>query len=189
MTQVRGSSDFDSRQFRTAMGQFCTGVTVITTTDEDDTPTGFACQSFAALSLDPPLVLFAPMKTSRSWPIVERAGKFCVNVLSTAQQEVSATFGSRRDDKFAKIGWERSPLGLPVIDHVLTWADCTVEQVVDGGDHYIVIGRVHTLGEILQDRPLLFYRGGYLSTEHPHVTPAQAELENFLTWTGQDTWL
>ena len=52
-----------------------------------------------------------------------------------------------------------------------------------------MIGRVKTLGEVLQDKPLLFYRGGYLSTEHPHVTPAQAELENFLTWTGGDTWL
>ena len=61
-----GTADFTSRQFRTAMGQFCTGVTVISTTNSDGDPVGFACQSFAALSLDPPLVLFCPMKTSRS---------------------------------------------------------------------------------------------------------------------------
>ena len=67
--------------------------------------------------------------------------------------------------------------------------ECEVRDVVDGGDHFIVIGRVLTLGDVLQDKPLLFYRGGYLSTEHPRVTPAEAELDNFLTWTGGDTWL
>ncbi|NDK88776.1 flavin reductase family protein [Gordonia desulfuricans] len=184
-----GSSDFDSRQFRTAMGQFCTGVTVITTLDADGRPAGFACQSFAALSLDPPLVLFCPQKTSRTWAVIEQRGAFCVNVLAHRQQDVSASFGAPREDKFAGVAWDPSPSGLPVIRHSLTWVDCTIENVTDGGDHHIVIGRAQTLGDVLQDKPLLFYRGGYLSTEHPRVTPAQAELENFLTWTGGDTWL
>ncbi|WHU47882.1 flavin reductase family protein [Gordonia sp. L191] len=184
-----GSADFDSRQFRTAMGQFCTGVTVISTLTADDQPAGFACQSFAALSLDPPLVLFCPQKTSRTWSVIEQRGAFCVNVLSNRQQDVSANFGAPREDKFSGVVWDPSPAGLPVIRHCLTWAECTIEQVADGGDHHIVIGRARTLGEVLQDKPLLFYRGGYLSTEHPRVTPAQAELENFLTWTGGDTWL
>ncbi|GAB36046.1 3-hydroxy-9,10-secoandrosta-1,3,5(10)-triene-9,17-dione monooxygenase reductase subunit [Gordonia otitidis] len=184
-----GSSDFDTRQFRTAMGQFCTGVTVITTLTADGAPSGFACQSFAALSLDPPLVLFCPQRTSRTWKVIEQNGKFCVNILSNRQQDVSAAFGAPGDDKFAGIAWDPSPAGLPVIRHGLTWVECSVERVDDGGDHHIVIGRALTLGEVLQDKPLLFYRGGYLSTEHPRVTPAQAELENFLTWTGGDTWL
>ena len=76
---------------------------------------GFACQSFAALSLDPPLVLFCPMKTSRSWPVIEAAGKFVVNVLANRQQDVSATFGAPGEDKFKAISWDKSPLGLPVI--------------------------------------------------------------------------
>lgn len=189
VSHPRGTDDFDGRQFRTAMGQFCTGVTVITTVTPDDVPVGFACQSFAALSLDPPLVLFCPMKTSRSWKVIEQSKKFCVNVLSNNQQHVSAAFGAPGEDKFAGIEWDRSPLDLPVIKHSLSWVDCTLDRVDDGGDHFIAVGRVQTLGEVLQDKPLLFYRGGYLSTEHPHVTPAQAELENFLTWTGGDTWL
>ncbi|WP_026919684.1 3-hydroxy-9,10-secoandrosta-1,3,5(10)-triene-9,17-dione monooxygenase reductase subunit [Gordonia shandongensis] len=184
-----GTSDFDSRQFRTAMGQFCTGVTVITTLSDEGAPVGFACQSFAALSLDPPLVVFCPMKTSRTWPVIEAHGKFCVNVLSNRQQDVSATFGAPGADKFKSISWDPSPAGLPVLRHSLTWVECEVQQVVEGGDHWIVIGKALTLGEVLQDKPLLFYRGGYLSTENPRVTPARAELDNFLTWNGEDTWL
>jgi 3-hydroxy-9,10-secoandrosta-1,3,5(10)-triene-9,17-dione monooxygenase reductase component len=70
----------DPRTFRSVLGQFCTGITIITTV-HDDLPVGFACQSFAALSLDPPLVLFCPTKLSRSWQAIEASGKFCVNVL------------------------------------------------------------------------------------------------------------
>ncbi|MGB3697182.1 MAG: 3-hydroxy-9,10-secoandrosta-1,3,5(10)-triene-9,17-dione monooxygenase reductase subunit [Gordonia sp. (in: high G+C Gram-positive bacteria)] len=184
-----GTDDFDSRQFRTAMGQFCTGVTVITTLDADENPVGFACQSFAALSLDPPLVLFCPQKTSRTWPVIEARGQFCVNVLSNRQQDVSAVFGAPGSDKFKSVRWDPSPAGLPVLRNNLTWVECSVDSVSDGGDHWVVIGRALTLGEVLQDKPLLFYRGGYLSTEHPRVTPVQAELDNFLTWNGGDTWL
>lgn len=184
-----GTAEFDSRQLRTAMGQFCTGITIITTTGDDGAPAGFACQSFAALSLDPPLVLFCPMKTSRSWPVIEERGSFCVNVLSNRQQDISAKFGSPGGDKFAGVSWDPSPLGLPVLRHCLTWVECTVENVLDGGDHHIVVGRVQTLGEVLQDKPLLFYRGGYLSTEHPRVTTTQDSLQNFITWNGGDQWL
>lgn len=189
-----GTSEFDSRQFRTAMGQFCTGVTIITTNapgaeGEADQPVGFACQSFAALSLDPPLVIFCPMKTSRSWPAIEERGAFVVNVLANHQQSVSAKFGAPGENKFAGIEWDPSPLGLPVLRHSLTWVECTVDSVLDGGDHYIVVGRAQTLGEVLQDKPLLFYRGGYLSTEHPRVTPAADQLSDFFTWMGVDEWL
>lgn len=184
-----GTSEFDARQFRTAMGQFCTGVTIITTLGPDDQPAGFACQSFAALSLDPPLVIFCAMKTSRTWPLIEERGAFCVNMLASRQQEVSAKFGAPGEDKFAGVEWDPSPLGLPVIRYCLTWVECAVENVIDGGDHLIVVGRSHTLGEILQDKPLLFYRGGYLSTEHPRVTPAQESLSNLFTWAGGDEWL
>lgn len=184
-----GTNEFDSRQFRTAMGQFCTGVTIITTLDGDDQPIGFACQSFAALSLDPPLVIFCPMKQSRTWPLIQERGSFCVNVLGNHQQQVSAKFGAPGENKFAGVPWDASPLGLPVIRHCLTWVECTVENVLDGGDHHIVVGRAQTLGELLQDKPLLFYRGGYLSTEHPRVTPAAEQLDDFLTWTGGDEWL
>ncbi|MFD4462307.1 3-hydroxy-9,10-secoandrosta-1,3,5(10)-triene-9,17-dione monooxygenase reductase subunit [Nocardia sp. NPDC058480] len=183
----------DGRQFRTVLGQFCTGITVITALDPDGAPIGFACQSFAALSLDPPLVLFCPTKGSRSWAAIEAAGKFCVNVLSEEQQPVCARFGSRETDKFAGVGWRTSELGVPVLDDSLATIECTVDSVVDGGDHYIVIGRVHALAESVATggRPLLFYRGQYTGIEPDKTTPApwRADLDHFLTTTSLDTWL
>ena len=83
------------------LGHFCTGVTVITTVDAAG-PAGFACQSFAALSLDPPLVLFCPSRSSATWPRIEPAGHFCANVLADEQRELARVFGAQRRgaDKF-----------------------------------------------------------------------------------------
>ena len=85
------SAQIDPRAFRQVLGQFCTGITIITTV-HDEVPIGFACQSFAALSLEPPLVLFCPTKVSRSWKAIEASGRFCVNVLREKQKDVSARF-------------------------------------------------------------------------------------------------
>ncbi|MGV0835578.1 3-hydroxy-9,10-secoandrosta-1,3,5(10)-triene-9,17-dione monooxygenase reductase subunit [Mycolicibacterium thermoresistibile] len=193
----------DPRTFRHVLGQFCTGVTIITTVHED-APVGFACQSFAALSLDPPLVLFCPTKVSRSWQAIEATGRFCVNVLHENQQHVSARFGSKEPDKFAGIDWQPSELGSPIIDGSLAHIDCTVHAVHDGGDHFVVFGKVHGLSEVAGDersreehatqrkpRPLLFYRGEYTGIEPDKNTPAQwrDDLEAFLTATTADTWL
>src|ERR1700760_4262815 len=112
----------DPRTFRHVLGQFCTGITIITTMSEGGTtptPVGFACQSFAALSLDPPLVLFCPTKVSRSWQAIEASGHFCVNVLHEKQKDVSARFGSKEPDKFAGLDWRPSKLGSPVIEGTL----------------------------------------------------------------------
>ena len=196
------SEPIDPRTFRHVLGQFCTGITIITTV-HDDVPVGFACQSFAALSLDPPLVLFCPTKQSRSWLAIEASGKFCVNVLHEDQKDVSARFGSREPDKFAGIDWEPSLLGSPVISHTLAHIDCTVSSVHDGGDHFVVFGAVHSLSEVPADersreeyrrrkpRPLLFYRGEYTGIEPDKTTPAQwrDDLDAFLTTTTADTWL
>jgi 3-hydroxy-9,10-secoandrosta-1,3,5(10)-triene-9,17-dione monooxygenase reductase component len=172
---------FDSHHFRTVMGQFCTGVTIVATSTPDGRPVGFACQSFAALSLDPPLVVFCPAKTSRTWAQISDTKTFAVSMLAQHQEPVSSAFGRPVDDKFEGLRWSTSPLGNPTIDESLAWVDCTLENVIDGGDHHIAVGRVHTLGEVTDAKPLLFYRGGYLSTEHPRVHQA-SQLESFLTW-------
>ncbi|AOW95053.1 monooxygenase [Rhodococcus sp. WMMA185] len=172
------------------MGQFCTGVTIITTLD-DGKPAGFACQSFAALSLEPPLVLFCPTKASRSWAAIESSGVFCVNVLAEEQQSTCARFGSREPDKFAGVDWTLSPLGSPILTGSLAHIDCTLEGVHDGGDHWVVFGRVSSLSEVKEERPLLFYRGQYTGIEPDKTVPApwRDDLEAFLTTSSEDTWL
>ncbi|MPZ84752.1 MAG: monooxygenase [Actinophytocola sp.] len=176
-------------RFRQALGHFCTGVTVVTAL-RDAEPVGFACQSFAALSLDPPLVLFCPGRVSRTWPLIERHGHFCVNVLSHAQRAVSTVFGTAGADKFATVAWSPAPSGAPVLDGVVTWLDCAIETVHDGGDHHVVLGRVTTLGPHRADRPLLFYRGAYTVTE-PAGPPAHFAgiLDNLITWSRHDDWI
>ncbi|MBY0442820.1 MAG: flavin reductase family protein [Mycobacteriaceae bacterium] len=186
------SGEVDPRTFRRVLGQFCTGITVIATVC-DDMPVGFACQSFAALSLTPPLVLFCPTKMSRSWQAISASGRFCVNVLAENQKSVCTRFGSAESDKFAGIDWTRSPLGLPIIAGALAWIDCTVASVHDGGDHVVVFGAVTSLSEspTVKPRPLLFYRGDYTGIEPDKTTPAhwRDDLEAFLTATTEDTWL
>ena len=186
------SAPVDPRTFRNVLGQFCTGITIITTV-HDGAPTGFACQSFAALSLDPPMVLFCPTKQSRSWQAIAASGRFCVNMLHEDQQHVSARFGSREPDKFAGIDWRPSELGSPIISGSLAHIDCTVASVHDGGDHFVVFGAVRSMSEphTLKPRPLLFYRGEYTGIEPDKNTPAhwRNDLEAFLTTATDDTWL
>ena len=173
----------DDAGFRSVLGHFCTGVTVVTGR-HGDVLAGFACQSFAALSLDPPLVLFCPAKTSRTWPVLAAAGRFAVNVLAEHQQEISAVFGARSDDKFASISWTPAPSGSPLIAGALTWIDCSLGAVHEAGDHYVVIGRVTALGEVSDVRPLLFHRGRYAVTE-----PVPDELAALMPWPRPDDWL
>ncbi|MGH3713158.1 MAG: 3-hydroxy-9,10-secoandrosta-1,3,5(10)-triene-9,17-dione monooxygenase reductase subunit [Micromonosporaceae bacterium] len=173
----------DAAVFRTTLGHFATGVTVITA----EGPVGFACQAFAALSLDPPLVLFCPARGSRTWPLIEAAGRFCVNVLAHDQQPISTVFGTAGADKFASVPWRPAPSGAPVLDGVLTWVDCDVAAVHEAGDHYVVTGRVTALGPHRPARPLLFYRGAYAATEP--AEPAPGILDNLITWSRHDDWI
>lgn len=170
------------------LGHFCTGVTVVTGVSSDGAPVGFACQAFAALSLDPPLVLFCPQRTSRSWAAM--SGHFCVNVLAESQRGLSAVFGTAGADKFAGVSWTPSSTGSPVLDGVLTWVDCSVAAVHEAGDHYVVVGSVVELGPVSDERPLLFYRGRYAAqSELDSRGEVGAVLDNLLTWQRQADWV
>lgn len=153
-------ASFDSAKFRQVLGHFPTGVTVITAAPESG-PVGLAVGSFASVSLDPPLVAFFPDKASSSWPKIEAAGAFCVNILAEDQEEVCRRFASKADDKFAGLGWKPAGSGAPLLDGVLAWIDCDIDSVVAAGDHFCVMGRVRELGVGHDGAPLLFFRGGY----------------------------
>ncbi|MGH9082617.1 MAG: flavin reductase family protein [Acidimicrobiales bacterium] len=149
----------EEQRFREVLGHFATGVTVVTAM-EDGEPVGFTCQAFASLSLDPPMVVLAPAKSSTSWPRIAGAGAFCVNVLADHQEAVGRAFSLHGGDKFAEVPWHRGPLGTPVLDGTLAWVECELGIVHDAGDHELVTGRVRHLG-VGGGGPLIFYRGTY----------------------------
>ncbi|MEV6313685.1 flavin reductase family protein [Streptomyces sp. NPDC051776] len=174
----------DPAEFRRVLGHFASGVTVITApgvtgnAPEGETipdgnrrgegPSGFACQSFASLSLDPPLIAFMVGRTSSTWPRIARAGVFCVNILGAEQGGLCRDFAvssDRRPDKFAGVAHDAAPMtGSPRLDGVPAWIDCTVHAVHTGGDHLIVVGRVEALGTddaAAAAGPLLFHRGAF----------------------------
>lgn len=123
-------------------------------------PVGLTCQAFAALSLDPPLVLLAPSRRSTSWPRAQAAGTFCVNVLAETQEGLARTFARSGGHKFIGVDWRLGGAGAPVLAGVAAWVECRLGAVHNGGDHLIVVGQVVDLG-VGEGRPLLFYRGGY----------------------------
>jgi 3-hydroxy-9,10-secoandrosta-1,3,5(10)-triene-9,17-dione monooxygenase reductase component len=153
-----------ARAYRDVLGQYASGVTVVTTVLEG-VPVGMTCQSFTSVSLDPPLVAFLPMKTSRAFAAIRKSRRFCVNFLAAEQADVSNTFASLADDKFADVTWAPTSNGMPLIEGTVGWVDCTVQDVHEAGDHYLVIGRVEDLGNGAADKPLLFHRGRYRTAD------------------------
>ena len=149
----------DNGRFRAVLGHFASGIAVVTGM-HDDGPAGFTCQSFFSLSLEPPLIAFAPSKSSTSWPKASLTGNLCVNVLSSGQESVARTFADSAADKFAGLGWSPAAHGAPRLEGALAWIDCKVETVHEAGDHWLVIARVTDL-EARDGEPLLFYRGGF----------------------------
>jgi flavin reductase (DIM6/NTAB) family NADH-FMN oxidoreductase RutF len=154
------NATFDAAKFRQVLGHFPTGVTVVTTMS-DGKPVGFAVGSFASLSLDPPQVLFCAGSHSSTWPKIQAAGRFCANILADDQEDICRVFASKADDKFAEIGWKHSGNGSPLINGALAYIDCTIADVVESGDHYVVIGAVNDLDVQHEGGPLVFFRGGY----------------------------
>jgi 3-hydroxy-9,10-secoandrosta-1,3,5(10)-triene-9,17-dione monooxygenase reductase component len=113
---------------RDVLGHFASGVVVVTAWSAGGAgpvgPVGFTCQSFASLSLDPPLVTFAPARTSSTWPLIRTASTFCVNVLAADQQELSAGFARRGTDRFAGVAWRLNRFGAPELDGACAWISC-----------------------------------------------------------------
>jgi flavin reductase (DIM6/NTAB) family NADH-FMN oxidoreductase RutF len=146
--------------FRDVLGHFATGVTIITATDEEG-PAGVAANSFTSVSLDPPLVLFCVARTSTTWPRIEKARKFAVNILGEHQEELSRLFAQKGADRFGQTEWHVGVGGSPVLHDVLAYIDCEFWAEYDGGDHIIVVGRVLDLGITHDAGPLVFFRGRY----------------------------
>ncbi|WP_436740094.1 flavin reductase family protein [Streptomyces sp. BBFR102] len=171
-------------EMRRAMGAFATGVTVVTGLDAGREPVGFVCQSFASVSLEPPLVLFCADHRGRAWPRMRESGRFCVNVLAEDQDDLCARFGSSRGRKYEELDWDLSSWGTPALRGVLMRAHAEVYGVHAAGDHDVVVGRVLELQTPPQRRPMLFHRGHFGVEERP-AAPAAADP---FPWGWGDHW-
>lgn len=159
------SGELEPAELRRVLGHFATGVTVITGLGPGDEPVGFTCQSFASVSLDPPLVLFCAARAGRSWTLIRDSGVFTVNVLRHQQTELVERFGSAQGRRFVGLEWELSRHGSPSLHGVLMRVHAAVDEVHAAGDHDVVIGRVLGLEDGEPGRPMLFYRGRFTVTE------------------------
>ncbi len=151
----------DLRELRNAFGAFLTGVTVVTTRERGGIPRGFTANSFTSVSLDPPILLICVDKAAESFEVFTGSPGFAVNILSEEQIETSGLFASKRPDKFDITDWTESSAGYPLMDGCCAWFECRRKQVIDAGDHVIILGEVSSYD--YNDRIGLGYvRGGYL---------------------------
>ncbi len=158
--------EIDPRQFRTAAGQFMTGVTIVTTTGPDGTRAGFTANSFSSISLDPPLVGFSLGLNSESFSTFAAAGGFVVNVLAASQVELAIRFAAKGIDRFAGVEVEEGWNGLPVIAGSLATFECKVVERFPGGDHLIFIGEVQRLATGDPGAGALgYFRGRYVVSD------------------------
>jgi flavin reductase (DIM6/NTAB) family NADH-FMN oxidoreductase RutF len=148
----------DPAAFRSVMGRFATGVTVVTATGPEG-PVGMTANAVCSLSLDPLLLLVCFDCDARTLPIVRDARRFGVNVLGEGQEAVARRFASKHEGKFDEVLHEIED-GLPVLDGAIAWVACDLTELLPGGDHVIGIGAV-TTGSEREGAPLLWYRSGY----------------------------
>ena len=152
--------------FRTTLGHFASGIVIIAARHEGR-PVGLSIQSFASLSLDPPLVSLSVSLTSATWPAIAEEGRFCASILSADQEELCRRFAVSGADKFAGVPWTASPRTLsPRIEGALAWVDCGIRTAYQAGDHWLIVADVldldHNLGGDGRARPpLLFYQGTF----------------------------
>ena len=151
----------DPAHFRRVLGHYPTGVSIVTALGGQGAPLGMVVGSFTSVSMDPPLVAYFAMVTSRSYAQIRAAGGFCVNVLAADQEPLCRAFAARGADKFAGVDWHAAATGSPILDDAVAWIDCRTEVIHSAGDHDIVVGRVVDL-DVAAPRPsLLFFQGGY----------------------------
>jgi 3-hydroxy-9,10-secoandrosta-1,3,5(10)-triene-9,17-dione monooxygenase reductase component len=149
----------DQARFRTVLGHLPTGVTIITAHGEDG-PIGMAVNSVTSVSLEPPLILFCPAKSSTTWPQIRSAGAFCINVMAGHHAAVTRRFAAKGTDRFTDVAHEGRATG-PAFTDAVAWIECELGDEHDAGDHTIVVARVVAIEAVSGVEPLVFFAGSY----------------------------
>ena len=163
------SEPVDLQEFRSALGSFATGVTVVTTATDDQIPVGVTASSFNSVSLDPPLVLWSLAKKSMSLGAFRDSGHFAVHILSFAQEDLSNSFAKSGADKFGNVDWRPGQLGSPILGEFAAKFECRTLHQYEGGDHIIFVGEVVALEK--RDHAPLVFHGGKYAEARPRIKP------------------
>lgn len=159
---------FDQKDYRRALGGFATGVTIVTVFDTEGQPWGLTANSFTSVSLEPPLISVCVSKQGRVFPVISKADRFAVNVLSHEQKDLAMLFAGKSDDRFSGIEWFTTDKSAPLLPDVSLHLDCTVYQRIDAGDHEIILGHVERYDQS-PAVPLVYCRGQFFKA---HETEA-----------------
>ena len=151
-----------TRNLRQALGSFPTGVTVVSCLDKNKNPLGFTANSFTSVSLDPQLISICIDKESFNIDSFSITKHFAVSVLSEDQQSISTTFATPNEDRFQNVEWRTEDTGTPIIENAVAWFDCNTRQVIDAGDHLILIGEIIAF-DSSPKTPLMYLRGNYVN--------------------------
>lgn len=157
---VAVSPELAPAALRRVLSVFPTGVTALAAL-VDGEPIGMAANSFTSVSLEPPLVSVCVGNASETWPVLRRAPRIGISVLSHRQQAASRRLAARGNDRFAGLSWQATEDGAVLLSHASAWFDCAVEREIPAGDHDIVLLSVHGLGAAPSTPPLVFHRSGY----------------------------
>ncbi|OBJ68080.1 flavin reductase family protein [Mycobacterium sp. 1274756.6] len=156
--------ELEPEEFRRIFGRLPSGVTVITAHGMDG-PIGMAANSVTSVSLDPPLLLFCPAKSSSTWPKIRDSGAFCVNLMADHHEGAVRRFAMKGADRFVGVEHTKRPTGLALTDAV-AWIECRLEKEIEAGDHTIVIGQA-VAAEVANDSTPLVFLGGIYGRFHP----------------------
>jgi len=167
MTEKPGSSarsgengsEVDRQDLRDALGSFATGVAIVTSIDDSGTPVGVTVNSFSSVSMNPPLVLFCLDRNAFSLPTFLEASHFAINILEIGQAELSRRFATPMADKWAGLRWIAGAGGVPLLPGCVAWLECRRHEVLEGGDHLIIVGKV-AAAKNQPDREALLYKQG-----------------------------
>ncbi|MCG7200244.1 flavin reductase [Marinobacter pelagius] len=160
------NTDFDTRAFRRALGNFATGITVVTATAPDGRKAGVTANSFNSVSMDPPLILWSIDKRSSALDIFKASSHFAVNILASDQSDLSNNFAKPQDDKYANVEHLDGLGNAPIFEGVSGYFECETYEFVEGGDHWIIIGKVANFMDAGKP-PLVYHQGAY-SMVIPH---------------------
>ncbi|MEW5914882.1 MAG: flavin reductase family protein [Gemmatimonadota bacterium] len=155
----------DRDAFRSVLGRFASGITVVTTCAPDGRDHGMTVSAFCSVSLTPPLVLICVAKNADMHQVLQSVTHFTVNILAAHQEALSRRFADLdAEERFEGVGFRRGKFGAPVLHDILAYVECQITARYDAGDHGVVVGEVHHAAA-REDSPLLYYRGGYARLE------------------------